>query len=105
MFVCCKCTKPTVSYEPVKHRISDENAFWRQNTLAAACFPCLLEVQYKNKCSNHLDNVSGLTEHAVNLVGYHVDSVLSCKAIHSLLSRFVGILERFSDSELTNVNY
>ena len=26
----------------------------------------------KNKCYNHLDNVSGLAEHAVNLVGCHV---------------------------------
>ena len=41
MFVCCKHAKPIASYEPVKHRISDENVFQRQNTQAAACFRCL----------------------------------------------------------------
>ena len=38
-------------------------------------------VQYKSKPYYHLDDVSGLPEHVVNLVGCHADSALSCEAI------------------------
>ena len=69
VFVCCKYAKPLVGYEPIKVRIRDENVFLRRNTQAAACYPCLPDIQYKNKSYNHLDNVSGLPEHAINLVG------------------------------------
>ena len=82
MFVCCKHAKPIVSYEPVNHRISDENVFRRRNTQAAACFRCLPQVQYMNKRYNHLDDVSWPAEQAINLVGCYVDSALSCEAIH-----------------------
>ena len=82
MFVCCKYAKPIASYEPVKHGISDENVFRRRNTQAAACFHCLPQVQYKDKCYNHLDDVSWLAKHSINLVGCYVESALSCKAIH-----------------------
>ena len=58
MFVCCKYAKPITSYEPVKRRISDEDVFQRRNTQAAACFRCLPQVQYMNKCYNHLDDVT-----------------------------------------------
>ena len=35
-----------------------------------------LQVQYKNKCYNHLDDVSKLAGHAINLVGCYVESSL-----------------------------
>ena len=82
MFVHCKYAKSIASYEPVKHGISDKNVCWRQKTQAAACFHCLPQVQYKNKHYNHLDDVSWLAQHAINLVGCDVDSALSCEAIH-----------------------
>ena len=68
MFVCSKCTKPIASYEPVKHRISDEDVFRRRNTQAAACFRCLPQVQYMNKCYNHLDDVTWPAKHAAMLL-------------------------------------
>ena len=34
-------------------------------------------LQYKDKRYNHLDNVSRLAEHAINLVGCYVESALS----------------------------
>ena len=66
-FVCCKQAKPLVSYEPIKVRICDENVVWRRNTQAVACYP-LPDVQYKSKPYYHLDDVSGIPEHAVNLL-------------------------------------
>ena len=70
-------------YELIKVRMHDENVFWRRNTQAAACYHCLPDVQYKSKSYNQLDDVSGLPEHAVNLVGYHANSVLSREVIRN----------------------
>ena len=68
VFVCRKYAKSLASYEPIKVRMRDKNVFWRRNTQAAACYSCLPDVQYKNKPYYHLDDVSGLPEHAVSLL-------------------------------------
>ena len=68
VFVCYKYTKPLASYEPIKVRMRDENVFWRRNTQVATCYPCLPDIQYKSKLYYHLDDVSELPEHAVNLL-------------------------------------
>ena len=79
----------------------DKNVFWRQNTQTAACYPCLPDIQYKSKPYYHLDDVSRLPEHAVNLL-----ALMPCEAIRNkkLLLRLVEAPVLFSDFELTNIS-